>query len=249
MRTAALCATGLSIALALAGSAWSAATNTGPAYDIQGHYYDTCACNVSCSCGANVSLPSEGHCDGIVLLHIDKGKVGAVGVDGLNLAIVLRSPEGKKVEDALEHGDMDHLTVYIDDRATPEQRQMMPPLLGGLLGTGEVRGFKPPQFAPMSLVAQGDNARFQIAGGSKLSFEIEDIDVTKTKPGKPHPEGNRIHLTNVAPFPWITNVTQGYSKDFKYSDYGVNWEYKNRNAFFGSFATKGTGPAPPPAAK
>jgi hypothetical protein len=246
MRARFLCVLSVAAALSLVGSARSATTEKGPDYDIQGRYYDTCACQVSCSCGANVTLPSEGHCDGIVLLHIEKGKVGPVGVEGLNLAIVLRSPEGKKVEDALENGDMDHLTVYIDDHATPEQRKVMPSLLAGLLGTRESRGFKPPQFAPMTLSQEGDTARFQIAGGGKLSFEIENIDVEKTKPGVPHPAGKRIALTNVAPFPWISNVTQGYSKLFTYSDYGVSWEYKNRNAFFGTFATKGTSPAPPP---
>lgn len=218
-------------------------------YDVRGRYYDTCACHVSCSCGANVTLPSEGHCDGVILLHVDSGKVGTVGMDGMNLAIVLRTPGGKKVSDAFDAGDMDHLTVYIDDRATSEQRQVMPSLLMGLLGTKEVKGFKPPQFAPMILSQEGDSARFQIAGGAKLSFDIENIDVEKTRPGVPHSEGKRIALTNVAPFPWISNVTQGYSKLFKYSDYGVSWEYKDRNAFFGTFATRGTSPAPPPSAK
>ncbi len=246
MRVQGLCVMGVATALTLAGGARSATTETGPAYDIQGRYYDTCACHVSCSCGANVTLPTEGHCDGIVLLHIDAGSVGAVGMGGLSLAIVLRSPGGKKVADALDTGDMDHLTVYIDDRATPEQRHVMPSLLMGLLGTKEVKGFKPPQFAPMTLSHDGDSARFQIAGGAKLSFDIENIDVEKARPGVAHSEGKRITLTNVAPFPWIKNVTQGYSKLFKYSDYGVNWEYKDRNAFFGTFATRGTSPAAPP---
>jgi len=219
MRARVLCVASIAAALALVGSVRSAKTEVkGPDYDVQGRYYDTCACHVSCSCGANVTLPSEGHCDGIILLHID-----AV--------------------------DMDHLTVYIDDRATSEQRQVMPSLLMGLLGTKEVKGFKPPQFAPMILSQEGDSARFQIAGGAKLSFDIENIDVEKTRPGVPHSEGKRIALTNVAPFPWISNVTQGYSKLFRYSDYGVSWEYKDRNAFFGTFATKGTSPAPPPSAK
>jgi len=228
--------------LAVSGVIWGG--ETGPTYDVQGKYYDTCACHVSCSCGANVVLPSEGHCDGVIVLHIDKGRIGAESLDGLNLAIVLRSPQGKKVNDSFVSGDMDHLTVYIDDKATAPQRRVMPSLLGGLLGTKEVRGFKPPQFAPMSLTLNGDAARFDISGGRTLSFDIENIDVEKVNPGVPHGDpGKRISLTNVAPFPWITNVTQGYSKVFRYADLGMSWEYKDRNAFFGTFATKGVGPA------
>jgi hypothetical protein len=210
---------------------------------VQGKYYDTCACHVSCSCGANVVLPSEGHCDGVIVLHIEKGRIGAESLDGLNLAIVLRTPQGKKVNDSFVSGDLDHLTVYIDDKATGPQRQVMPSLLGGLLGTKEVRGFKPPQFAPMSLTLNGDAARFDIADGHTLSFDIENIDVEKVNPGGAHGDpGKRIGLTNVAPFPWITNVTQGYSKVFRYADLGLSWEYKDRNAFFGTFATKGSAP-------
>jgi hypothetical protein len=146
-------------------------------------------------------------------------------------------------------GDLNHLTVYIDDKATPPQRQAMPSLLGGLLGTKEVKGFKPPQFAPMALTVQGDSARFEIAGGAKLSFDIENINVEKANPGVPHSEpGDRIGLTNVAPFPWIKNVTQGYSKAFTYSDLGLSWQYKDRNALFGTFSTTGVGPAAQPAA-
>ena len=230
------------LTLAVSGVVWGA--EAGPTYDVQGKYYDTCACHVSCSCGANVVLPSEGHCDGVIVLHIDKGRIGAESLDGLNLAIVLRSPQGKKVLSSMVSGDMDHLTVYIDDKATAPQRRVMPSLLGGLLGTQEVRGFKPPQFAPMSLTLNGDSARFDISAGRTLSFDIENIDVEKVNPGVPHGDpGKRISLTNVAPFPWITNVTQGYSKVFRYADLGMSWEYKDRNAFFGTFATKGVGPA------
>jgi hypothetical protein len=226
--------------LAVSGVVWGG--ETGPTYDVQGKYYDTCACHVSCSCGANVVLPSEGHCDGVIVLHIDKGRISAESLDGLNLAIVIRTPQGKKVNDSMFAGDLDHLTVYIDDKASAAQRRVMPSLLGGLLGTKEVRGFKPPQFAPMSLTLNGDAARFDISGGRTLSFEIENIDVEKANPGAPHGDpGKRISLTNVAPFPWITNVTQGYSKVFRYADLGMSWEYKDRNAFFGTFATKGVG--------
>lgn len=218
-------------------------------YEMKGEYYDTCACPVSCSCGANVSVPVEGHCDGIVLIHIDKGSVGAVKLDGLNFAVVLKTPQGEKTGDAFDlKGELDLLTLYLDDRATPEQRQAMPQLLAGLLGTREMKGFRPPQWAPMHLDVQGDVARFDIAGGSKLSFEIENVDLDKVLPKVPRSDpGNRIALTNVAPFPWIHEVTQGHSLSFHYDDLGVKWDYKNRNAFFGTAQAKGT--VPEPAAK
>jgi len=35
-------------------------------------------------------------------------------------------------------------------------------------------------------------------------------------------------------------VTQGKSKLFHYADGAIKWDYKDRNAFFGEFTTKGT---------
>lgn len=216
---------------------------SGPAFEVSGRYYDTCACRVSCSCGANVTLPSEGHCDGVVLLHIERGSLGATRLDGLDLAIVFRSPREKKVADSFLAGDLDHMTVYLDDRATANQRAVMPSLLAGLLGTGEARGFKPPQYVSTLLTVEGDRARFEIDRGARLSFDIENVDLDRVSPNFPRGDrSNRIALTNVAPFPWIQNVTQGVSRSFKYSDFGVVWEYGGRNAFFGTFATQGNAP-------
>lgn len=215
-------------------------------YDVQGKYYDTCACPVSCSCGANVTLPVEGHCAGVILLHIEKGRVGEVNFDGLNIAIVERTPNGMKTGDAfLIKRDMDLLTVYLDDQASPRQKEAMPILLAGLLGTKQIKGFRPPQWVPMNLRVEGDIARFRIAGGTKLSFEIENVDLDKVEPGVPRSEpSKRITLTNVAPFAFIHNVTQGYSKSFHYADLGAAWDFKERNAFFGTFAARGVAPAP-----
>jgi hypothetical protein len=238
------------LSLALVGALFLAAAGHGAdetKYEMTGKYYDTCACDVSCSCGANVSLPTEGHCDGIVLIHIDHGKVGAVSLDNLNFAVVLKTPQGEKVGDAFDiKGELDLLTLYLDDRASPEQKAAMPKLLAGLLGTREMKGFRPPQWVPMHLDVAGDVARFDIAGGSKLSFQIENINLDKVLPGVPRSDpGNRIGLTNVAPFPWINKVTQGHSLSFHYDDLGVKWEYKGKNAFFGEANAQGIVPPPP----
>ncbi len=210
-------------------------------YDVQGKYYDTCACPVSCSCGANVTLPVEGHCAGVILLHIERGRVGKVTLEGLNIAIVERTPKGMKTGDAfLIKRDMDLLTVYLDDQASPRQKEAMPILLAGLLGTKQIKGFRPPQWALMSLHVEGDVAKFKIGDGAKLSFEIENVDLDKVEPGVPRGDpSKRITLTNVAPFAFIHNVTQGYSKSFHYADLGAAWDFKERNAFFGTFTARG----------
>lgn len=225
--------------VALLGAGGPAAT--GASYEIKGRYFETCACTVSCPCASNATLPTEGHCDAVSLVHIDGGAYGGVKLDGLNIAMVLRSPHGQKVKDSFVKGEMDLVTFYLDDKATARQREVMPLLMAALFGSGEIKGSKPPQYAPMSLTVDGDVVKFDIAGGSKLSFEIENIDVgDKSKIGyKKGDIGNRIVLSNTAPFPFVHDVTQGISKTFKYSDFGTSWEYKERNAFFGSVSGSG----------
>lgn len=224
------------VRLAVALPEAAATTNA----EITGRYFETCACQVSCPCAANATLPTEGHCDAISLIHIDKGSYGKVKLDGLNLAIVFRSPHGKKVKDAFAKGEMDLFTLYMDDKADATQKEVMPKVITTLFGTQEMKGAQPPQWAAMSLVTEGDSARFQIDGGKKLSFVIENIDVgEKTKAAyKEGDLGNRIVLTNSAPFRWVHDITQGISKTFKYADFGRSWEYKERNAFFGAVSFK-----------
>ena len=219
-----------------------------PAYTLKGNYYESCACAVSCPCAANKTLPTEGHCDAVSLFHIATGTVGSAKLDGLNMAIVLRSPKGQKVQDSFEKGEMDLFTLYLDDKATPAQREALNSVMPALFGTKEMKGSRPPQWVPMSLDVQGDVAKFTISGGEKLAFEIENVsvgDVTKLD-AKASPTSHRIELTNSAPFPWVRSLTQGLSKSFHYADLGTSWDYKDRNAFFGVIAASGGLPAAKP---
>jgi hypothetical protein len=220
----------------------AAAAPSGAGYDVKGKYYETCACAVSCPCAANATLPTEGHCDAGMLFHIDKGSVEGVPMDGLDIVMVIKSPHGQKVKDSLSKGDMDLVSMYLDDKANDAQKGAMMKLLPALFGTKQMKNQKPPVWASMKLETHGDEAKFEVAGGQKLSMTIENVDVGgETKLAKPKRAGssNRIVLSNSAPFPFVGDITQGFSKKFTYDDYGVKWEYKDRNAFFGTFSSKG----------
>ncbi len=216
-----------------------AAAAPGPdGFSVMGDYYETCACAVSCPCPAKF-LPTEGHCDAVSLIHVRKGTAAGVSFDGLNIALVIRSPHGEKVMDALAKGKMDLLSIYLDDKANEKQREAMPRLLGALFGTKPVEGSHPPVYAPISLDVKGDVATFAIAGGQTLSAEIENVDASPAAKGTSAKKAKRVTLVGAAPFPWVTRVTQGFSHSFRYDDHGTKWEYKDRNAFFGSVQANG----------
>jgi hypothetical protein len=231
------------MALAFCTPALAAEGGGGTAqWDVKGSYYETCACNVSCPCAASMK-PTEAHCDAFMTFHIDKGKVGTTKLDGLNFVGVLRSPKDQVVKEAFAKHEVDLLTFYFDDKASDAQKAALGAIIPELFGKDEMKGFKPPQFVPITLEVSGDVAKLNAAGG-KLAFEIENLDVgdkTKESAGKGAKKGaQRIKLTNTAPFPWIADPTQGRSKSFHFDDLGTKWDYSGRNAYFSSFTAKGT---------
>lgn len=214
---------------------------TGTGYSIKGRYYETCACAVSCPCASNLK-PTEAHCDAAMLFHVTQGSVGTTALSGINIVGVIRSPQGAVVNEAMGKGEMDLMAFYLDDKASPPQREAIARLMPTLFGEAQPKGFKPPQFVPIKLDVQGDVARLD-AGDGKVTFEIENLSTgTDTKlAAKGKPGGKkRVTLTNTAPFPWISAVTQGRSKAFDYDDLGTKWHYEGRNAFYASFASTGT---------
>src|SRR5262249_35253173 len=155
----------------------------------------------------------------------------------INVAFVLKSPKNRKVLEAFSKGEMDHWAVYLDDKATDEQKAAIPALMEGLFGKMEIKGAKAPAFVPIKLDVNGDEAKIDIGGG-KLTADIVNFAMPgETKEGK-KATTKRYKIEGAAPFPWIPSVTQGKSKTFHYADGPVKWDYKDRNAFFGDFATK-----------
>lgn len=235
--------------LSLAFAAIAAAAGKTP-WKAEGQYYETCACKVSCPCATNHFMPNADQCDAVMLFDLDKASVGKTKLDGARFAVVARFPKNKKVLESFGKGELDHFAIYIDDKLTDEQRAAMPQLLEGLFGKMEIKGAKAPAFVPITFSREGDIAKSDIGKGM-LTVEMENIKIGETKHGaKVTPR--YITMNGVVPFPWMGDVTQGKSKSFRYVDGKIKWDYKDRNAYFADFSTKGTlepVAAPAPAAK
>src|SRR5215471_10824619 len=153
-------------------------------WEAKGKYYETCGCAVSCPCGTGEFLPTEAHCDAIMIVHLDKASYGKTKLDGLNVAVVLRSPKSQKVLEAFTKGEMDHFAIYLDDKANDEQKAAMGPFLEALFGKMEIKGAKAPAFVPIKLDVNGDEAKFDISNG-KLTGDIVNLALPgETKEGK-----------------------------------------------------------------
>lgn len=90
---------------------------------VEGPEYGNCNCAYGCPCQFE-ALPTQGHCRGFEVLHIDRGHFGDVDLGGLRIAMLYAWPgpvfEGKG-----------ELQAIIDERANQQQREALEAILHG----------------------------------------------------------------------------------------------------------------------
>jgi len=133
-------------------------------WKFEAEYIQSCNCDYGCPCNFN-ALPSHGNCEAFNAWHIRKGTFGSTKLDGVTFAWGLWWPG------AIHHGKGTG-RVYVDSKATPEQRKAIEAITSGKQGGGVFAVF-PSTFAktlPMK-VAKID-FRFK---GYGSSFRVEGI--------------------------------------------------------------------------
>jgi hypothetical protein len=121
-------------------------------WQVSGQYFETCSCDYVCPCPSSglTARPTKGDCIAALAFHVDRGRYGAVSLDDLNFAVVLRTPE------AMINGNWS-VGMITDERASPEQQQALVEIASGQAGgpmanlaplIGDFRGVeaKPIQF-------------------------------------------------------------------------------------------------------
>ncbi len=95
-------------------------------YVLDGTTLEACSCRAVCPCAIGDD-PDGGECDVFNLYHIDSGQINGVDVSGLSLV------DAARIQGNVLKGDW-HIVLFIDDRATPEQRAALLDAFGGKLG-------------------------------------------------------------------------------------------------------------------
>src|SRR5919202_475672 len=107
-----------------------AATQT--QWQLTGDYFENCNCDVVCPClfSPNPPLtatPTQGACEVAFAFHVDQGRFGDVALDGLNVALIARSPG------PMADGNM-AAALYLDERADEPQRGALQAIFTGGAG-------------------------------------------------------------------------------------------------------------------
>jgi hypothetical protein len=198
-------------------------------WHVKGEYFENCNCEVLCPCYPThlQGEPTEGHCDGPLLFHINEGQYGEVELAGLNVVNILSTPGPIAEGNATA-------ALYIDERADESQREALGAIFGGQAG-GPLAALGPlitsflgVKYVPIEYVAQG-NSR---SGGIPDILDLRIEAITGANPDDP------IWLEN-APHPVSTRISMARSTTATYTDYGLNWDNTGRNGHYSAFEWSG----------
>ena len=197
-------------------------------WKLTGNYIESCNCEAACPC-VFLSPPNNGECTVLVAWNIKNGSFGDVSLDGLNISLAVHSP-GHMAEVKWK------AALYLDDKANDAQQEALTKIFGGQAGghpamlashVGEMLGVKntPMEFNDDSKKSRslkiGDIANFAIEaiegqGGAEVTVNNHPLCIS---PGNP--------------------AVVSRASVFNFNDYGLNWEFTNKNGFFSPFEYHG----------
>ena len=141
-----------------------------PAWSLTADYVETCNCDFGCPCNFN-GFPTYGSCQAIDLFSIRAGRYGDVSLDGVDIVAAFSWPK------AIHEGN-GTVQLYVDERASPKQREAILQIFSGQAkGGGPFAFFAPtfkyvlePQFARIEKKIDGRKSWFRVPGVLEVSL-------------------------------------------------------------------------------
>ena len=141
-------------------------------WSLEADFLQACNCDYGCPCEFSAP-PTRGFCEGTGAWSIVKGHCGDVNLDGIGVGFAAHWPK------AIHEGG-GTLALFIDERATPEQRAAILTICSGQAGglpfeilAQTFSKVLEPVFAPIHFKMNGRDSSVHI--GSLLNVELEPI--------------------------------------------------------------------------
>jgi hypothetical protein len=148
---------------------------------LAGTYLESCNCEAICPCRRINGVPGGRSTYGVCLFAlswlVEEGQVGAVDVSGLAVALA-----GRYSDD--EPGSPWDFVLYLDERASDEQRSALEDVFTGRLG-GSARDHFPWAWKPSNLIAVRP-ARIEVDHSPRGSIRVGDAVSVRVR--RPAPE-------------------------------------------------------------
>jgi len=192
-------------------------------FSVEGDYFETCSCDVSCDC-IFLGPATLDHCDVAIGWHITRGNSDGVDLAGLNAAMFVRS--GKRMLD----GNW-QVALYYDERADTRQAEALQKIFSGQAG-GHLAALGPligtvAGIVPAAITFKSKNGKRRLAVGDVFEGEIEQMIGG---------DGKTAPVISNAPFGALPQpVRQGKSVAAQYRGH---WQtsLSGSNAFLAEFA-------------
>ena len=191
-------------------------------WKITGQLEEACSCDAACPCWFN-SKPTKMTCGGGQVLFIDKGNYGNTKLDGLALATMGQSPEGKTMMES--YGNWNFAYYYIDEKANPQQRKALQAIAGAVLTPGVSKKTET-RYAPITRKIEGKE--HQITIGQYGTFHGHLVE------GGMGGAPKIVNLPGADPL--HHQYEQGRTTKMTYNDADQNWSWNNSNYMLGTFS-------------
>jgi len=191
-------------------------------WKITGQLEEACSCDAACPCWFD-SKPTKMTCGGAQVLFIQKGNYGKVKLDGLAIANMAQSPEGKSMMESF--GKWNFSTNYIDEKANPEQRKALEAIAMTVLPAKNASQNFETKYVPITRKTEGKEHVITIGKvGSFRGMLVEGGLGGSSKVVNP-PGADPVHH----------EYAQGRTTKMTYSDSGQNWDWEKSNYMLGTF--------------
>lgn len=197
------------------------------AYQVEGRLLEVCTCKVICPCWVGAD-PDGGICDGLLGWHVDKGNVEGKDVSGRTLVMLCHIPGN------ILKGNWT-VRIYVDDKATPEQRDALLDVWTGKLGgpvadlaklVGKVDSIEQ---VPVTFDVKGAEGTVKIGGAIEAA-----VAPFQGATGQPTALYDTVFTTIPGSPAYV-----GKASHYKVSAPGFQIDLRNHNAVSGSFRFEG----------
>lgn len=191
-------------------------------WKITGQLEEACSCNPACPCWFD-SKPTRMTCGGGQVLFIEEGTYGDVPLKGLAVANMVESPPGQSMMESFGKWKFSYL--YIDEKASPEQRQALEELGKTVLSSHASSPNVKIRYVPIVRAIEGKEHKITIGDYGSFHGHLIEGGLGGTPKIVNPPGADPIHQ----------EYQQGQTTKLTYSDAEQNWNYEKSNYMFTTF--------------
>ena len=163
-------------------------------------------------------------CGGGQVLFIEKGAYGDVKLDGLAVGNLVQSPPGQSMMESAGKWTFSYL--YVDDKASPEQRKALVELSHSVMPL-DLSTNQKIAYVPIARTIEGKEHKITIGTVGKFHGHLIEGGMGGTPTITDPPGADPIHH----------EYKQGETTTMTYNDAGQDWKFAHSNYMFGTFTT------------